>query len=102
VSRRNIYPTRVDKYTRSLDVSLAVLAKQMEISPSTLLKVRALNLDRNRGLIHWTTLVLIGAHLGIFQPGESIGIDDPRLRHLAPRRLRTTRGRGAPHWYEYQ
>jgi hypothetical protein len=74
----------------------------MKVSPATLLKVRALNLDRDRGRIHWTTLVLNGAHLGIFRPGESITVDDPRLRSLAPRRLRTSRGRGAPHWYAYQ
>lgn len=102
MARRNVYPTRVDRYTRSVDVSLKILAEQMEVSPATLLKVRALNIDRDRGMIHWTTLVLIGAHLGIFLPGESITVDDPRLRHLAPRRLRTSRGRGAPHWYAYQ
>ena len=100
--RRNIYATQVDRYTRRFDISLTKLAKQMEVSPSTLLKVRALNRDRDRGKIHWTTLVLIGAHMGIFLPGESITVDDPRLRQLAPRRLRTECGRGAPHWYTYQ
>ena len=100
---RNVYPTKVDAYTRGFDIPLKKLAGQMGISPATLLKVRALNIDRDRGLIHWTTLVLIGAQMGIFKPGDSVTIDDPRLRTLAPRRLRTTRGRGAPqYWYRYQ
>lgn len=103
MGRRNVYSTSVDQYTREVDLSLKKLADAMGISTSTLLKVRALNIDRNRGMIHWTSLVMIGVHMGIFNAGDIISPDNPKLRKLAPTQLRTTRGRGAPqYWYRYQ
>ena len=100
VSRALEFDTVVDAYVRTSGETRRKFAEQALISPSTLLKARAL--DPARGRLHWTSLVLIGVRMGIFKYGESIGEDDPRLRKLAPGNLRTSRGRGAPRWYGYQ
>ena len=100
MSRALEFDTKVDKFVRSTGRSRRQIALEAQVSTSTLLKARALNPDRGR--IHWTSLVMIGARMGIFSYGEMIGEDDPRLRLLAPSNLRTSRGRGAPHWYDYQ
>jgi hypothetical protein len=97
VSRTLEFDTTVDKFVRRTGRSRRQIALEAHVSPSTLLKARAL--DPRRGRLHWTSLVLIGIRMGVFDYGEQISEDDPRLRKLAPSSLRTSRGRGAPHYY---
>lgn len=78
-------------------MSRAEFARRAWLSTSTVLKARAL--DVNRGKIHWTSLVLVGIQMGVFRYGESISQDDPRLELLAGG-LVSTRGRGAPRYVE--
>jgi hypothetical protein len=99
VSRAREFNTPIDRAVRRSGITRTQFAEEAMLSTSTLLKGRAL--DPNRGRIHWTSLVMIGARMGIFHPGETITEDDPRLRKLAPKHLRSSHGRGAPRWDEF-
>ncbi len=90
---------RVRKAIRDSKVKMtrAAIAADARVSPATLLKIRAL--DWERGNIHWTSLVMVGIWLGIFEYGESVNENDPRLRQIAPRYMTSSRGRCAKQWY---
>lgn len=93
MGRRSNFPTTIDEKVRQSGMTCKDFAESALISPSTLLKGRAG--DPARGGLHWTSLVLIGIRIGVFEYNVPIGPNDPRLEEIY-RGIISSRGRGAP------
>lgn len=100
MSTARTFNTPVDRYVRRSGVTRKALAQSAMVSTSSLYKARALN--TKKGKLHWTTLVLIGARMGIFRYGESVDEHDPRLKKLARASMRSNRGKGAPNFDKFR
>lgn len=85
----------MDEYVRLTGMSRAKLSKAVGIAASTLYKARAL--DPHRGRIHWTTLAVIGAYMGLIADGEIVTPDHPVVKLLGAE-LISSRGRGTPRY----